>query len=57
MVYEQEVVVPLHFKKYAAKITHVLKLDITSTRDKRMFQLQKLEEDKATTLQHQEVHN
>ena len=55
LVYGQEVVVPLHFRQHTLEIAKVLKLDIGEAKHERLFQLQKLEEDRITTLQHQEA--
>ena len=55
LVYGQEVVVPLHFKQHTLKIVEVLKLDIGEAKNERLFQLQKLEEDRIIALQHQEA--
>ena len=54
LVYGQEVVVPLHFRQHTLEISKVLKLDIDEAKHGRLFQLQKLEEDRAISLQHQE---
>jgi hypothetical protein len=42
----QEVAIPIQFKQHATEIAHILKIDIGSTKNERMFQLQKLEEDR-----------
>ena len=52
MTYGKEFVIPLHFNQYATNIAHVLKLDIVSAKEERMFQLQKLEEDTSIAIQH-----
>lgn len=54
MVYGQEVVVPLHFRQHTVEIAKVFKLDIGEAKHERLFQLQKLEEDRVIALQHQE---
>ena len=54
LVYGQEVVVPLHFRQHTLEISKVLKLDISEAKHERLFQLQKLEEDRVIALQHQE---
>ena len=54
LVYGQEVVVPLHFRQHTLEIAKVLKLDIGEAKYERLFQLQKLEEDRVIALQHQE---
>jgi hypothetical protein len=55
MVYAQEVVVPLHFRQHTLEIAEVLKLDIGEAKNERIFQLQKLEEEKIIAIQHQEA--
>ena len=55
MVYVKEVVVPLHFRKQTLEIDKVLKLDIGEAKNKRLFQLQKLEENRVIALWHQEA--
>ena len=55
LVYGQEVVVPLHFRQHTSKIAHVLKIDTSEAKNERMFQLQKLEEDRIISIQHQEA--
>lgn len=55
LVYGKEVIIPLHFKQYAIDISHVLKFDSGPTRYERLFQLQNLEEEGLTALQHQEA--
>ena len=55
LVYGQEVVVPLHFRQHTIEIVEVLKLDIGEAKHERIFQLQKLEEDKIIAIQHQEA--
>lgn len=54
LVYVQEVVVPLHSRQHTLEITEVLKLDIGEAKHERIFQLQKLEEDRIIAIQHQE---
>lgn len=54
MIYCQELVVYLHFKQQAQKITQVLRLDIRKTKEI-LFQLQKLEEGIINSIHHQEV--
>ena len=54
LVYGQEAIVPLHFRKHTLEIVEVLKLDIGEAKHERLFQLQKLEEDIIVSLQHQE---
>ena len=56
LVYGQEAIVPLHFRQHTPEIAHVLKIDTSETKNERMFQLQKLEEDKIMAIQHQEAH-
>ena len=46
---------PLHFRQNTLEIANILKIDTTNLRDERMFQLQKLEEDKILALNHQEA--
>ena len=55
LVYGPEVIVPLHFRQHTLKIVEVLKLDIGETKNERIFQLQKLEQDKIISIQHQEA--
>ena len=55
LVYGQEVVVPLHFRQHTVEIAKVHKLDIGEAKHERLFQLQKLKEDRVIALQHQEV--
>ena len=55
LVYGQEDIVPLHFIQHTLEIVEVLKLDIGEAKHKRLFQLQKLEEDRIIALQHQEA--
>ena len=55
LVYGQEAIVPLHFRQNTPKIANILKIDTTNLRDERMFQLQKLEEDRVLALHHQEA--
>ena len=55
LVYGQEFVIPLHFRQHTIEIAEVLKLDIGEAKHERLFQLQKLEEDKIISLQHQEA--
>jgi hypothetical protein len=50
LVYEQKVIVPLHLRQQTLEITKVLKLDIGEANHERLFQLQKLEEDRVITL-------
>ena len=38
LVYEQEAIVPLHFRQNTPKIAHVLKIDAAEARNERMFQ-------------------
>ena len=54
LVYGKEIVVPLHFKQHALEIAKVLKLDISEAKHERLFQLQKLEEDRVIALQNQQ---
>ena len=53
LVYGQEVVVPLQLRHHTLEIAKVHKLDIREAKHERLFQLQKLEEDKVIALQHQ----
>ena len=46
LVYGQEAIVPLHFRQHTLEISHVLKIDTSEAKNERMFQLQKLEEDR-----------
>lgn len=39
MAYGQEFFVPLHLKQHATEITHLLKVDIGSIRDEKIFEL------------------
>ena len=55
LVCEQEDVVPLHFRQHILETAKVLKLDIGEAKHERLFQLQKLEEDRVIALQHQEA--
>ena len=55
LVYGQQVVVPLHFRQHTPEIVEVLKLDMGETKNERIFQLQKLEEDIIMAIQHQEA--
>ena len=55
MVYGQEDFVHLHFRQHTLEIVEVLKLDIGEAKHERLFQLQKLEEDKIISIQHQET--
>ena len=55
LVYGQEGVVPLHFRQHTLEIAEVLKLDIDEVKNERLFQLQKLKEDRIIALQHQEA--
>ena len=55
LVYGQEVVVPLHFRQHTIEIVEVLTLDIGEAKHERLFQIQKLKEDKIISLQHQEA--
>ena len=50
LVYVQEVVVPLHFRQHTFEIAKVLQLDISEAKHERLFQLQKLEEDRVIAL-------
>ena len=50
LVYVQEAVVPLHFRQHTLEIVEVLKLDIGEAKNERIFQLQKLEEDRKCLL-------
>lgn len=52
MVYNQEVVVPLYLKQEALEIAQVLKIDTTKAKEERLFQLQKLEEEKINSMHH-----
>ena len=54
LVYGQEDIVPLHFRQHTLEIAHILKIDATESRNERMFQLQKLEEDRVIAIHHQE---
>ena len=54
LVYGQEVVVPLHFGQHILEIVEVLKLDMGEVKNERIFQLQKLEEDRIIAIQYQE---
>jgi hypothetical protein len=47
--------VPFHFRQNTPKIAHILKIDTTELRNERMFQLQKLEEDRVLEIHHQEA--
>ena len=55
LVYGQEAIVPLHFRKHTLEIVEVLKLDNGEAKHERIFQLKKLEEDKIISIQHQEA--
>ena len=55
LVYGQEAIVALHFRHHTLEIAKVLKLDIGEVKHERLFQLQKLEEDRIIALQHQEA--
>ena len=55
LVYGQEAIVPLNFRQNTPEIAHILKIDTTDLRDERMFQLQKLEEDRVLAIHHQEA--
>ena len=55
MCYGQEVVVIQNFKQQAPKIALVIKLHFTKAKKDRLFQLQKLEEDRLNSIHHQEV--
>ena len=55
LVYGQEVVVPLHFRQHTPEIVEVLKIDMGEAKNERIFQLQKLEEDRIMAIQHQEA--
>ena len=52
LVYGQEAITPLHFRQHAPEIAHVLKKNITNANNERMFQLQKLEEDRIMAIHH-----
>ena len=54
LLYVQEVVVPLHFRQHTLEIVEVPKLDIGESMHERIFQLQKLEEERIIAIQHQE---
>ena len=56
LVYGQEAIVPLHFRQHTPEIAHVLKIDTSDAKNERMFQLQKLDEDRIVAIQHQEAH-
>ena len=56
LVYGQEAIVPLHFRQHIYEIAHVLKIDTSEAKNERMFQLQKLEEDRIMAIHHQEGH-
>lgn len=47
--------VPLHFQRQEPLISQVLHLDVTATIDQRLFNLNRLEEDRLTTIYHQQV--
>lgn len=55
LVYGQEAVVPLHFQRQEPLISHVLHLDATAALDQRLFDLNKLEEDRTIAIYHQVV--
>ena len=55
LVYGQEDDVPLHFRKHTLEIAEILKLDMGEAKNERIFQLQKLEEDRIMAIQHQEA--
>ena len=55
LVYGQEAIVTLHFRQNNPEIAHILKIDTTESRNERMFQLQKLEEDRVLEIHHQEA--
>ena len=55
LVYGQQAIVPFHFSQNTPEIANILKIDTTNLRDERMFQLQKLEEDRVLALHHQEA--
>ena len=46
--------IPLHFRQHTLEIAEVLKLDIGEAKHDRIFQLEKLEEDRIIAIQHQE---
>ena len=54
LVYGQESIDPFYFRQRTLQIVEVLKLDIGEAKHERIFQFQKLEEDKIISLQHQE---
>ena len=47
--------VPLHFQREEPLISQVLHLDVTTTIDQRLFDLNKLEEERSTAIYHQQV--
>ena len=46
---------PLHFRQNTPEIANILKIDTANLRDERIFQLQKLEEERVLALHHQEA--
>ena len=46
MVYDQESIVPLHYKYQAPQISQALKIDLTQAKEKIFLHLQKLEEER-----------
>lgn len=55
LVYGQEAVVPLHFQQHTKQIATMLRLDLKKAMEYRFFQLNKLKEDRLTTIHHKEV--
>ena len=55
LVYGQEAIVPLHFRKHTSEIAEVLKIDMGEDKNERIFHHPKLEEDKIMAIQHQEA--
>ena len=55
MVYGQEAIVPLYFKKQTLQIPQVLQLNTTNAKQERLFHLQKLEEYRINSIHQKEV--
>lgn len=55
LVYGQEAVVSLHFQRQEPLISHILHLDAIAAINQRLFDLNKLEEDRSTAIYHQEI--
>ena len=53
---DKKLLYPYIFRQHTSEIAHVLKIDTSETKNERMFQLQKLEEDRIIAIQHQEAH-